>query len=45
MANAIITIIRPQLTEEEREKRIEEIKKRMVDFWIAYKQKEGERRD
>ena len=42
---ANVTVIRPQLTDEERAKRIEEIKQRMIDFWIAYKQKEGERRD
>ena len=42
---ANITILRPQLTEEEREKRIEEIKKRMVDFWIAKETKERERGD
>lgn len=41
----IVTVIRPDITPEEREKRMEEIRKRMVDFWIAYKQKEGERRD
>ena len=42
---ANVTIIRPQLTEEEREKRIEEIKRRMIDFWTAKAEKEGERGD
>lgn len=45
MANAIVTVIRPQLTEEEREKRIDEIKKRMIDFWIAKEAKERESRE
>ena len=42
---ANVTIIRPQLTAEEREKRIEEIKKHMIDFWIAKEAKERESRD
>lgn len=44
-SKAIVTVIRPDLTPEEREKRMEEVKRCMVAFWIAYKQKEGERRD
>ena len=38
----IVTVIRHDITPEEREKRMEEVKRCMVAFWIAYKQKEGE---
>ena len=38
---ANVTVIRPQLTVEERERRIDEIKRKMIDFWIAKKEKEG----
>lgn len=39
----IVTIIRPDLTPEEREKRLEEIKRQIVDFWILYDQQKGGR--
>lgn len=39
----IVTIIRPDLSPEEREKRIEEIKQQMIDFWIVYDQQKGGR--
>lgn len=31
----IVTVIRPNLTPEEREERIERVKQCMIDFWIA----------
>ena len=33
--NCTVTVYRPILSEEERERRIEQIKKAMIDFYIA----------
>lgn len=44
-AKPIVKVIRPNITPEEREKRMEEVKRCLVAFWIACKQKEGERSD
>lgn len=45
----IVTVIRPNLTEEEREKRIEAVKAAMVQFWLAKirmeKEKERQRNE
>lgn len=41
----IVNIIRPQLTPEEREARIQDLKRAVVDFWIEVekaKMKKGE---
>jgi sulfur transfer protein SufE len=43
MPEPIITVIRPELTDEERNAREERVKKCISDFWIAYKRKEAER--
>jgi hypothetical protein len=45
MSEPNVTVIRPDLTPEEREERMEEVKRCLIAFWIACKQKEGERRD
>jgi hypothetical protein len=38
-----VTVIRPNLTEEEREKRIEEVKAAMVKFHLAKMRREAKR--
>ena len=40
----IITVIRPNLTEEEREKRIKQVEKCISDFWLAMKRIEEKQR-
>ena len=42
MAKPIVTIIRPELTPEEREKRLEEVKRCMRDFWAAIERRKAE---
>ena len=39
---ANVTVIRPELTPEEREKRLEEVKRRMRDFWAAMERSKAE---
>lgn len=34
MPEPVVTIIRPQLTPEEHEKRMEQLKRAVADFWI-----------
>ena len=41
----IVTVIRPNLTTEERAERIERVKQRMIDFWIAKMRNEKEERN
>jgi hypothetical protein len=38
---AIVKVYRPILTEEEQERRMEEIKKATYDFWVAYYKKQA----
>lgn len=47
MNEPIVTVIRPNITEEEREKRIEAVKAAMVNFWTAKirMEKEKEKRN
>lgn len=39
----IVTVIRPNVTAEEREKRIERVKQCMVDFWLACPKRKDEK--
>ena len=39
----IVAVIRPNLTPEEREKRIERVKQCMIDFWNAKMRNEKEK--
>lgn len=41
----IVTVIRPNLTPEEREKRIERVKQCTIDFWNAKMRNEKEERN
>jgi sulfur transfer protein SufE len=43
MPEPIITVIRPELTAEERAERQKKVEKCISDFWIACKRKEAER--
>lgn len=43
MPKAIVTVIRPELTDEEREKRMERIREALRDFAVAMMKKEGEK--
>lgn len=40
----IITVHRPQLSDDERKKRMDELKRCMVSFWRAKEAREGEKR-
>ena len=43
MANYIVTVTRPELTEEERQKRMEEFKRATAEFLIAVERERKER--